>query len=236
MNSQDNADLLVLISADAEWQAVTAYYQQPLTSTSPYGAFFRENIAGQRVILFQGGWGKVAAAASTQYAIDTWHPSLVINLGTCGGFEGKVKTGEVLLVNETLIYDIYERMENPEQARAHYCTTIDLSFLSQPYPQEVQLSRLISADQDIDPAVIHQLVRDYSAIAADWESGAIAWTAKRNNTRVLILRGVSDLVNVQGGEMYENDDFPGRAREVMHTLLDALPAWIVCANKKTPEG
>ena len=146
MNNLDNADLLVLISADAEWQAVTAYYQQPLTSTSPFGAFFRVNIAGQRAILFQGGWGKVAAAASTQYAIDTWHPRLVINLGTCGGFEGRVKTGEILLVTETLMYDIYERMENPDQARAHYASTIDLSILAQPYPQEVRLSRLISAD------------------------------------------------------------------------------------------
>jgi nucleoside phosphorylase len=35
-----------------------------------------------------GGWGKVAAAGSTQYAIDRWAPARLINLGTCGGFKG----------------------------------------------------------------------------------------------------------------------------------------------------
>ncbi|RPI83169.1 MAG: hypothetical protein EHM41_16570 [Chloroflexi bacterium] len=45
--------------------------------------------------------GKISAAASTQYIIDRWNPDLLINLGTCGGFEGCIERGAVVLVEKT---------------------------------------------------------------------------------------------------------------------------------------
>jgi hypothetical protein len=57
----------------------------------------------------------------------------------------------------------------------------------------------------------------------DWESGAIARVASRNETRVLILRGVSDLV----GEEYGRPEvFEEAAKTIMRHLFDVLPTWI----------
>ena len=187
-------------------------------------------LGGRDTALFHSGWGKISAASSTQYVIDRWRPRLVINLGTCGGLAGKTRVGEVLLVEKTVVYDIYERMGNPKEAVEHYSTNLDLSFLAEPYPQTVRKAQLVSADQDIDPDLVHMLVDDYGAIAADWESGAIAWTANLNKTPCLILRGVSDVVDPFGGEIYESDEFQNRADEVMLPLLRALPNWIRCAS------
>ena len=50
------------------------------------------------VLFFHGGWGKIAAAASTQYVIDRWSPTLLVNLGTCGGFEGEIEKGTIRLI------------------------------------------------------------------------------------------------------------------------------------------
>ncbi len=222
-------DVVVVISAHAEWKTVINFYRNPTLQTSPFGTYFFTNLAGRSSMMFHGGWGKVAAAASTQYVIDKWRPKLLINLGTCGGIDGKVKVGETILVDETLIYDIFERMGNPIQAVNEYTTNIDLSFLAEPFPQKVRMGRLISADQDIDPEQVNRLVEEYEAIAADWESGAIAWVAHRNSTRFIILRSVSDLVNKGGGEIYSNNGFEQRAEEVMLPLLKALPNWVRCA-------
>jgi len=64
-------------------------------------------------------------------------------------------------------------------------------------------------------------------VAADWESGAIAWVAQRNRVRCLILRGVTDLVGPNGGEAYGNLElFQSRTREVMQTLIGQLPDWL----------
>ncbi len=227
--SDEGGEVVIIISASAEWAATLQYFHQPPVEISPLGAYFQIQLGNREAVLFHGGWGKIAAAAGTQYVIDRWQPGLVINLGTCGGLEDKTRVGEILLVDKTLVYDIYERMGDPAAAIAHYTTHIDLSYLSEPYPQIVRRSQLVSADQDIDPDLVHKLVDEFGAVAADWESGAIAWTAHRNDVPCLILRAVSDLVDPLGGEIYDSEDFKNRAESVMLPLLRALPNWIRCA-------
>ena len=156
----------------------------------------------QSVVFVHGGWGKSSAAASAQYAIDRWSPNLVVNLGTCGGFEGEVEKYAVMLVERTVVYDIIEQMVDAEEAIRDYTTEIDLSWLREPYPHPVMRTVLVSADRDLMAEEISDLKSKYGAVAGDWESGAIAWVANRNRVRCLILRGVSDLVGDGGGEAY----------------------------------
>jgi adenosylhomocysteine nucleosidase len=178
-------------------------------------------------VFLHGGWGKIDAAASAQYAIDRWRPSLLINLGTCGGFAGDIAAGEVLLVDFTLVYDILEQMGDPDEALAHYATEIDLDWLRGPLPLPARRELLISADRDIVAGEIADLRGRFGAIAADWESGAIAHVAARNNTRCLILRAVTDVVSQEEGEAYGRPElFVARTETVMARLLDSLPGWL----------
>ncbi|MEW5938727.1 MAG: hypothetical protein AB1750_03625, partial [Chloroflexota bacterium] len=175
-------------------------------------------------------------------------PDLLVNLGTCGGFAGRIQTGTVILVERTIVYDILEQMTDSEEAIRHYSTEIDLSWLrdggpetddrppsSVPRPRSpisrppsVTRGLLVSADRDIVAEDIPMLIGKYGAAAADWESGAIAWVAKRNGTRLLILRGVTDLVGGEGGEAYGNYElFIARTREALKRLFEMLPGWLV---------
>ena len=224
-------DAVILISADAEWRPVRARFPDTVVETTPYGESFAATLATdmQRwsAVFFHGGWGKIDAAAGTQYAIDRWRPRLLINLGTCGGFAGDIAAGEVLLVDFTLVYDILEQMGDPEEALAHYATAIDLSWLGRPWPLPARQELLVSADRDIVAAEVAELRARYGAIAADWESGAIAHVCARNATRCLILRAVTDLVNHEEGEAYGRPDlFTARAADVMGRLIDSLPGWL----------
>jgi adenosylhomocysteine nucleosidase len=215
--------ILVLISADSEWLAVKEILNPTHVQSSPFG----ETFDIKQVKFFNGGWGKISAAATTQYVIDRFQPNVLVNLGTCGGFEGQVKRGIVILVTKTIVYDIFEQMSDPDEAIFHYSTEIDLSWLSNSLPCAVQTGLLISADRDIFPEDISGLVNKYGAVAADWESGAIAWVAKRNGVRCLILRGVTDLVNAGGGEAYGNISlFHENTKSIMKTLIDQLPVWL----------
>jgi adenosylhomocysteine nucleosidase len=80
----------------------------------------------------QAGWGKIAAACATQYAINRWKPSLLVNLGTCGGFEGSIQRGEILLVDRTIVYDILEQMGDSDALIDYYTSQIDTSWLGFP--------------------------------------------------------------------------------------------------------
>ncbi len=231
----DRADVVVLISANMEWAPVRAALEGHRVVRTPFGeavpAFVGTSRGTKSAVYVHGSWGKISAAASTQYAIDRWKPKLIVNLGTCGGFEGRVQTGDVILVTKTVTYDILEQMGDSAEAIRDYSTTLDLSWLRRPYPTPVIESVLVSGDRDIVPADIPKLAETYGAVAGDWESSAIAFTARRNATPVLILRAVSDVVGAAGSEAYGNIGlFERRAAELMTGLMKILPAWLDAAS------
>jgi adenosylhomocysteine nucleosidase len=237
MPEQAPVHTIVAISANTEWHVVRSQYPELPLHPSPYGDWFVVTLdvaeRAEPVIFFHGGWGKIAAAASTQYVIDRWSPALLINLGTCGGFEGEIAKGTILLVERTIVYDIVEMMSDYEAAIASYTTTLDLSWLGESVPHDVQRSLLVSADRDVQVGEIAQLKARYGAVAGDWESGAIAYIAARNNVRCLILRGVTDLIG-ETGEAYGNVGvFREGTEKVFHVLLRHLPAWIALAKSSS---
>ena len=224
--------IVVIVSANGEWRAVKELFPDLDLKRSPFGTYAHLTLGTWNMEIFHGGWGKISAAATAQYVIDHFQPDLLINLGTCGGFAGRIQTGTVILVERTIVYDIIEQMTDTNTAIEHYSTDIDLSWLGDRGPGtedggKVVRGLLVSADRDIVVKDIPMLIEKYGAVAADWESGAIAWVAKRNGTRLLILRAVSDLVGGDGGEAYGNYDlFIARTKEVMKVLFDQLPGWL----------
>lgn len=234
--------VVVIISANIEWDAIRRIFPDSDLQVSPYGPWFETylEVSSERrvVVFFHGGWGKISAAASAQYAIDQWSPNLVVNLGTCGGFKGGVEKDTVVLVERTVVYDIVEQMLDAEEAIRDYTTEIDLSWLSEPYPHPVLRTVLVSADRDLMAEDISYLKSKYGAVAGDWESGAIAWVANRNQVRCLILRGVTDLVGAEGGEAYEGNVqiYVENTEKMMNGLVQHLPNWLEKASGSSYKG
>jgi adenosylhomocysteine nucleosidase len=223
---------VIIISANGEWRAVKSFYPEAGIQQSPFGEYFDATFDKIRVTLFHGGWGKISAAATAQYVIDQFKPDLLINLGTCGGFEGHIDRETIILAEKTIVYDIIEKMADGSVETAFYTTDLDLAWLPRVLPYPVLRGLLISADRDILAGDIPMLIQKYQAVAADWESGAIAWVAKKNNVRALILRGVTDLVSAGGGEAYGDYElFVQQANRIMKKLFDQLPKWLGAIEK-----
>ena len=217
--------VVVVISANAEWEGVKPLFSNVEIQYSPYGECFQVTIAQSPILLFHAGWGKTAAAGALQYILDRHQPDLVINLGTCGGFAGVVQRGEVILVERAFMYDIVEMMDVAD-VTDYYASSLDLSWLAKPYPYTVRRGLIASADSDLLPEKI-RFLRSHGALAADWESAPLAWVAQKNKVRILILRAVSDLVSEEGGEVYGDiESFNTRAKEIMKMLMDQLPGWL----------
>jgi len=216
---------IVLVSAIAEWEGFKLLFPESEIQRSPFGESTNLTLDTVPLTLYHSGWGKIASAAMMQYVIDHCSPDLIVNLGTCGGFEGAVNRGDVILVDKTFVYDIVELMGDLDIS-TYYASTLDLSWLAEPYPHPVRRGAIASADSDLPPEKI-PFLKSKGAIAADWESAAFAWVAHKNNARLLILRGVSDMVSEQGGEAYNNIEiFNQRAKEVMKQLFEQLPDWL----------
>ncbi|HTH55796.1 MAG TPA: hypothetical protein VL728_07095 [Cyclobacteriaceae bacterium] len=223
--------IVILISANAEWGVVKSVFPSENFKSTPWGEFFEKEMEtgnGKKpVIFFHEGWGKTAAAGATQYAIDKWNPDYMVNIGTCGGFDGKINRYEIVLVNKTVIYDVKEAMADSKEAINDYVTELDLSWFKVEPSDSVKTTLLVSADGDLVPKEIPFLEENYQAIAGDWESGSIAYTCKRNQKKLIILRGVTDLVSAKGGEAYGNNQvFENGTDIVMRKLIRQLPRWL----------
>ena len=217
--------ITVLISAIAEWNAVKPLFPSAKLRRFPFGECFDILMQDEHISFFHSGWGKIASAGSMQYVIDKYSPDLIVNLGTCGGFEDTVKQGDIILVDKTYVYDIVELMGDLDIV-SYYASDLDLSWLAEPYPFPARRGMIASADSDLPPGKI-QFLKSLGAIAADWESAALAWVAQRNNAHLLILRGVSDMVSEDGGEAYNNIEmFNERAKGIMAQLIEQLPEWL----------
>lgn len=229
----ESTPVVVLISADIEWQAVCSLFPHIELHGSPLGEWLEMPHHSRTVIFFHGGWGKISAAASTQYVIDRWKPKLILNLGTCGGFAGRIEKGTILLVERTIVYDILEQMGDFDAHIAHYSTDLDLTWLDEAfpgggYPAEVLRGTMLSADRDLLAEEIPGLICRYGGVVGDWESGAIAWVTHKNQVRCLILRGVTDLVGEAGGEAYAGNIqvFIQNTAKILEALIAQLPGWI----------
>lgn len=229
----------VAISANMEWRALKKIWKnEKWQKGSPYGEYFFKKIKtksgkSHKVLFFHQGWGKVDAAGGTQYVISRWQPQVLFNLGTCGGFENKIKKFDVVLATKTVIYDIVEKMGDSKEAVDYYSKTMNAEWLGSSYPTKVIPTTLVSADKDLFPNEITRLGKTYKAIAGDWESGAIAHVAAKNKVKTVILRGVTDVVTTKSGEAYGNFAlFEKNTKKVMKILFDMLPAWIEFVDKR----
>ena len=162
----------VIVSANGEWAAVKSLFPEAQAETTPFGERMELKVQDRLVTFFQGGWGKVSAAASVQYVIDRFEPDLLVNLGTCGGLAGRIEQGTIILVERTIIYDIIEQMTDSQEAIEHYSSTLDLEWLPEAAPTPVLRGQLVSADRDIRIEDIYGLISKFDAVAADWESGS----------------------------------------------------------------
>ncbi len=216
---------VVIISANAEWNGVTPLFPDAKIERYPYGEHFQAMLNGIPITFFHTGWGKTASAGALQHILDKYDPELVINLGTCGGFAGVVDQGDLILVERTFMYDIVELMSD-QDVSDYYASSLDLSWLADPEPFPTRRGLIASADSDLPPSKI-PFLKSHGVIAADWESAALAWVARKNNTRLLILRMVSDLVSEAGGEAYDNIElFHERTKAIMKQLVEQLPEWV----------
>ncbi len=217
--------IVVLVSANAEWEGVKPLFPNAAFQITPFGETADVTLGTWNLTLFHSGWGKIASAASMQYVIDHYSPDLIVNLGTCGGLEGMAKRGDLILVDHAIVYDIVELMDESDVTN-YYASSLDLSWLADPNPYPARRGLIASADSDIQPEKI-SLLKAKGALAADWESAALAWVGNKNHARLLILRMVSDLVSEMGGEAYGDITiFNDRAKQIMKQLFDQLPGWL----------
>ncbi len=75
---------VVLVCSPDHWQAVLTQFPNTRPGLFQGRSFLSRNFGPRRVVLLRCGQGSVPAAADAQFAIDRWHPSVLMATETQG--------------------------------------------------------------------------------------------------------------------------------------------------------
>lgn len=188
--------LAIQICSELEWKSTRSILKigRGQLLGQPYGESFNCKLGQHQSIIYQSGATKTRAAAACQFAIDTWHPDGIINLGTCGGVSKEVSKLDIILANKTFQYDVIQRFGKPSlRFMRDLKTILDLTWIDlTKISRKVRIGTLASADQDMDYNQRNKL-QGKKVIAADWESASIAKVCELNKMKCLVLRGITDI-------------------------------------------
>ena len=146
--------LAVQICAELEWQCTKAILniRKARRRRQPFGECISATIGKHEAIFYESGATKTRSAAACQFAIDTWHPDGIINLGTCAGVSENVRIRDLYLAKTVFQYDVIERFGKPSlKFRRGLRTGLNLSWVDlSRVSKRVRLGTIASADQDLD--------------------------------------------------------------------------------------
>lgn len=169
-------------------------------------AFGNQNvlIAGKRkcfqaapdIFVLSGGLGKAFAAASTEYAIETWSPNLIIDFGAAGSLVDGLRRGDLVVADAVVEHDL-----PPLKKRDHPLPAQVLGGISR-FPETQILDDrtrgsvgiIASGEENIETVDERRtLANRFGAIAVTWETASIGRVCHFHKVAFASVRMITDI-------------------------------------------
>lgn len=200
--------------------------------------FYTGMLGGQKIVLVKSGIGKVNAAVATQILVDRFGVRCVIISGLAGSLVPTLRRGDVVVSNMVVQHDVdltpFGRRtgEIPNVARLIEADSKLVHAAAEAFEQleatEAQGRSLVVgtiATGDVfvsDTQKVRWLQREFGAIAAEMEGGAVGQVCWMNSVPFVAIRVISD-----GG----GDEAAG---EFLHFLSEASVLTFSLVSKMLP--
>lgn len=153
------------------------------------------------------GISKVNAAITTSLFINKYNPDLIINIGTSGAIDEKLKITDAVIADKLAFHDVdvtafgYEVGQIPKESKYLYPTQIEkLDDYVRKIFKNVYKATVVTGDVFVtDINKKREIQSNFDNVyAVEMESAAIVKTALSLNTKVYVLRTISDMANAKG--------------------------------------
>lgn len=202
--------LAILTALESEAKEILQNAVIEKTEKKPLCDVFHIEREGKRAILAIIGVGKVLAAMTTQYVLDSYPVTMLLNYGTGGGVEGEARLGETYLIEKCCQYDFDVSCFDKQNIKVGLLPKREEVFMYLSVPQSLRevfpLSSLATGDRFDDSDELVQFIKEnFDCPIRDMEGGAIAQVAEANGVPLVILKGVSDYVGKNSVNMYKEN-------------------------------
>ncbi|MDR0219598.1 MAG: 5'-methylthioadenosine/S-adenosylhomocysteine nucleosidase [Enterobacteriaceae bacterium] len=188
---------------------------------------------GVEIALLKSGIGKVAAALGTTLLIEHCQPDIVINTGSAGGLDPKLKVGDIVVSDEVRYHDAdltafgYEPGQMA-QCPAAFIADEKLIMLAEKCIQSLELNAVrglvCSGDAFINGAEPLARIRaTFPQVAAvEMEAAAIGHVCHQYNVPFVVVRAISDVADQESHISF--DEFLVIAAKESTRMVNAMLA------------
>lgn len=169
-------------------------------------------IGEHTVIVAKSGVGKVNAAITVQYIIDTFNPKYIVNSGIAGGLHEDLHVGDIVIATALVQHDFDATALG--YPKGYICNGV-MSDKPTYFNSDKKLVDLYEnvlgkafSDTNIRKGIIasgdtfissndkkQELRKLFNAVAVEMEGAAIAQTAEKNGVPFVVIRAISDNAN-----------------------------------------
>jgi adenosylhomocysteine nucleosidase len=167
--------------------------------------FFVGKLKDKKIVVVQGGIGKVNSAVCTQILIDVFYVDAIINVGVAGALSPKLEIGDIVISSDAVQHDFdassfgYEKGQIPRMKVSEFKSDkrlIDIAMKASDVLSsntKVYIERIVSGDQFIaHPARKMEIVNEFHGFCTEMEGAAIAQVCYLNKIPCVIIRSISD--------------------------------------------
>jgi adenosylhomocysteine nucleosidase len=206
------------------------------TSTHAGYTFFQGQLDNNDVVIVQSGIGKVAAALATAILIDKFQPDYVVNTGSAGGFNPRLKVGDVVVSSEVRYHDVdvtafgYEIGQLPANPAAYIphkaLVTAAKEGIEQLDNIQAMVGLITTGDTFMtkDDDIAKARANFPTMAAVEMEGAAIAHTCHQFNVPFVIIRSLSDIAGKESPTSFDEylETASVNSSQLVINMLNAL--------------
>ncbi len=187
--------------------------------------FYEGNIGGTEVVAVVSGVCKVNAAIAAQILIDGFGATAVINSGTAGGMDAKLRIYDTVVATECCYHDVTENILTEYHPRMK-----TVFFKSSPWLlsscqnavknlglRNVYFGRMVTGEAFITDEGRERIMENYAPLSVDMETAGIAHVCYVNGIPFLSIRCITDTAEHSGNETFHANC--ARASEIAANLV-----------------
>jgi adenosylhomocysteine nucleosidase len=168
--------------------------------------FYSGKLSGNDVAIVACGIGRTNAAIATQILIDTFHCTAVVNAGTAGGMDTKLKLFDSVISTESAYWDVSQTMLStfhPFMDTIYFKANEVLLELAKKAVSKLSLSsayfgRMITGEKFIENEFRDEINANFSPLCVDMETAGIGHVCYVNKIPYLSVRTITDTAESMG--------------------------------------
>lgn len=186
--------------------------------------FYEGSIGSTEVAAVVSGVCKVNAAIAAQILIDGFGVTAVINSGTAGGMDAKLRIYDTIAATECCYHDVAENIlteYHPWMKTAFFESSPWLLELCQNAVKKLGLrnvyfGRMVTGEAFITDEGREEIMKNYAPLSVDMETAGIAHVCYVNGVPFLSIRCITDTAEHSGNETFHANC--ARASEIAANL------------------